>query len=85
MASESKLSKFQFIRHFKKMTGLTPAVYILVNRINYAKTLLAKNIPITQVALEVGFYDHPQFCKFFKYYTNISPTEYKHDCNIIQA
>lgn len=85
MANESKLSKYQFIRYFKKKTGITPASYILIHRINYAKSLLIKGIPIGQIALEVGFYDHAQFCKFFKYYTNLSPTEYKRNCNIIQA
>lgn len=85
MSNESKLSKFQFIRYFKKRTGLTPASYILIQRINQAKKLLTKDIPIGEVALDVGFYDHAQFCKFFKYYTNISPTDYKRSCNIIQA
>lgn len=85
MSGESKLSKFQFIRHFKKKTRLTPASYVLNLRINYAIKLLMKDIPIGQIALEVGFYDHAQFCKFFKYYTNISPSDYKRSCNIIQA
>lgn len=85
MSEESKISKFQFIRYFKKKTGLTPASYILIHRINYSKTLLLKGVPIGEIALEVGFYDHAQFCKFFKYYTGISPTEYKRGCNMIQA
>jgi AraC-like DNA-binding protein len=85
MSHESKLSKYQFIRYFKKRTGLTPASYILLHRINFAKSLLIEGMPIGQVALESGFYDHAQFCKFFKYYTNIAPIEYKRNCNIIQA
>lgn len=85
MAQESNISKYQLIRYFKKKTGLTPASYILIHRINHSKKLLIKNIPIGEIALETGFYDHAQFCKFFKYYTNISPTEYRQNCNIIQA
>ncbi len=85
LSDESKMSKFQFIRYFKKKTGLTPASFILMHRINRAKSLLLKGFPIGEIALDVGFYDHAQFCKFFKYYTNISPTEYKRNCNIIQA
>ncbi|AIN75048.1 AraC family transcriptional regulator [Flavobacterium psychrophilum] len=85
MANESKLSKYQFIRYFKKKTGITPASYILIHRINHAKSLLIQGIPFGQIALEVGFYDHAQFCKFFKYYTNLSPTAYKSNCNIVQA
>lgn len=85
LSDESKMSKFQFIRHFKKKTGLTPASFILMHRINCAKSLLVEGFPIGEIALDVGFYDHAQFCKFFKYYTNISPTEYKRNCNIIQA
>ncbi|EPE9818434.1 helix-turn-helix domain-containing protein [Flavobacterium psychrophilum] len=52
---------------------------------NHAKSLLIQGIPFGQIALEVGFYDHAQFCKFFKYYTNLSPTAYKSNCNIVQA
>lgn len=85
MANESKLSIYQFIRYFKKKTGITPASYILIHRINFAKSLLIKDVPIVQVALESGFYDHAQFCRFFKYYTNVTPTEYRRNCNIVQA
>jgi len=85
MAMDCKLSKYQFIRYFNKLTGLTPASYMIVCRVNYAKSLLVKGFPIGQLALEAGFYDHAHFCKFFKFYTGISPTEYKKDCNIIQA
>ncbi len=85
ISKENKISKFQYIRHFKKKTGITPACYILNLRINYAIKLLMKDYPIGQIALEVGFYDHAQFCKFFKYYTNTSPSDYKLNCNIVQA
>ncbi len=85
MANEVQLSKYQFIRYFKKKTGITPASYILIHRINHAKSLLDQDMPIVQVALESGFYDHAQFCKFFKYYTNITPSDYKRNCNIVQA
>jgi AraC-like DNA-binding protein len=85
MSQESKISKYQLIRYFKKKTGFTPASYILLHRINHSKKLLIRDISIGEIALEVGFYDHAQFCKFFKYYTNVSPTEYRQNCNIIQA
>lgn len=85
MAAACKLSKFQFIRYFKKMTGLTPAAYMIICRINYAKSLLVKGSPIGIAALEAGFYDHSQFCKFFKYFTGLTPIEYQKNCNIIQA
>lgn len=77
MATSHKLNKFQFIRNFKKITGTTPAAYIILCRINHAKLLITKGAPIGKIALETGFYDHPQFCKFFKYYLGVSPSEYK--------
>jgi AraC-like DNA-binding protein len=85
MASACKLSKYQFIRYFKKLTGITPATYIIICRMNHAKSLVLKGIPIGQAALEAGFYDHAQYCKFFKYYTGLSPQQYQRSCNIIQA
>lgn len=85
MAKKCRLSKFQFIRYFKKLTGLTPAAYMIICRFNYAKSLIFKGYPLGQVALESGFYDHPQFCKYFRYFTGLAPAEYKSTCNIIQA
>jgi AraC-like DNA-binding protein len=85
LAQLCKLSKFQFIRQFKKRTGLTPAAYMLVCRINYAKSLLVKGVPIGQAGLEAGFYDHPQFSRYFRHFTNLSPMEYIGNCNIVQA
>ncbi len=77
LAAKCAMDKFKFIRSFKKHTGLTPGSYLLLHRINKAKTLIAQNMPIVEVALETGFYDQSHFSHYFKKYIGIAPLLYK--------
>ncbi len=80
IAQKYHISKFQFIRNFKKYTGLTPVSYLLMHRINQAKKLIREGIPLTKAGLEVGFYDQAHFIKYFQKYIGISPMQYKKGC-----
>lgn len=77
MASGFGMDKYRFIRLFKKQIGLTPGSYLLLQRINRAKTLIQADMSITEVALETGFYDQSHFTHYFKKYIGISPKSYK--------
>ncbi|MDR1792406.1 MAG: helix-turn-helix domain-containing protein [Bacteroidales bacterium] len=41
------------------------------------RLLTTTNKTIGDIALYIGFYTISSFCKFFKRYTGISPTEYR--------
>jgi AraC-like DNA-binding protein len=72
------LSISQFERKFKRLVHLSPIKYIAQIRLNAACKLLSHtNRPITQVAIQTGFYDHSHFATKFKQQLGISPTEYR--------
>ncbi len=77
LAAKCHMDKYKFIRVFRQHTGLTPVSYLLLQRINKAKTLIAANTPITEVALETGFYDQSHFIHCFKKYIGVAPLSYK--------
>lgn len=75
MARESYLSAFHFARSFKDTLGLTPHQYVLRNRIERAKRLIAKSpqLNLTEIGLSVGFFDQAHFTKAFKRATGATP------------
>lgn len=76
LASQFCMSKFHFIREFKKARGVTPQVYIMLYRLGKAKKMLLQEIPVTDVALINGFYDASHFIHHFKRYFGITPASY---------
>lgn len=79
----SELSGYSYNRFrylFKQDTGLSPLNYIIHHRIEKAKALLESSPhKVTAVAADCGFYDHSQFCAFFKRYTGMTPGEYRNE------
>ena len=77
LSFESGLSKFYFVREFKKATGMTPVFYINLLRCREAKKMLSKNkYSIHEVAQKCGFENDSYFSKTFKKYTGLLPSEY---------
>ncbi len=77
LAQRCHTDKFKFIRAFKATHGITPISYLLLYRVNHAKKLLHSNMPLTQAALESGFYDQSHFIHCFKKYVGVTPSSYK--------
>ncbi len=77
IATLYKTDKYKLIRAFKKQTGLTPISYLLLHRINKSKTLIAQDMPMTDIALETGFYDQSHFNHYFRKYIGITPLAYR--------
>ncbi|MEG0355756.1 MAG: helix-turn-helix domain-containing protein [Lachnospiraceae bacterium] len=70
------ISKYHFIREFKKAVGLTPHRFQIQNRIRKAQHLLTEKRSITEVALVTGFYDQSHFIKCFRKMVGITPSKY---------
>ncbi|MBB6637155.1 response regulator transcription factor [Cohnella thailandensis] len=69
-------------RIFKKETGYSISDYVLLARINKAKELLLQtNIPISAIALSVGYSNFSHFAKMFKKYAGIGPTELRNQAH----
>ncbi len=73
----SNFSLYYFIRVFKEEVGLTPKEYIIQQRIKLARELILKELPLSHIAQECGFYDQSHMIKYFKLYTGLNPSFYK--------
>ena len=66
-------------RLFKKVWGVSPAAYVIRQRITLAKQLLlsGEEHSIAQVAASVGYSDPLYFSRLFKKHFGLSPVQYK--------
>lgn len=76
LAALCGLSSSQFKQKFKTQVGIAPRHYINYRKIQAAKKLLADGIPVTQVAMTLGFNSSSYFTVVFKRYNACSPSEY---------
>jgi len=77
IAHEAYFSKFHFVRLFKSIYGKTPHLYLTAVRINKAKELLKKNLPILDACLLVGFDSPTSFTAVFKKITGSTPSAFQ--------
>jgi AraC-like DNA-binding protein len=78
LAGLANLSKFHFIRVFQNITGYTPHKYILLLRINKAKSLLNnEDLSISQIAEMCDFGDSKNFILNFRKFTGTTPKKYR--------
>ena len=74
IAAVADLSQYHFARSFRKTTGLTPQQYLMQQRIERAKELLAKDdTPIVEISLRTGFKNQSHFTTLFRKYTKFTP------------
>jgi AraC family transcriptional regulator len=82
IAAAVNLSPFHFSRVFKQHTGMSPYQFVLQQRIERARQLLARGQhSISAVALEVGFYDQSHFSLHFKRLCRITPRQFTDQCH----
>jgi len=78
MANIAKMSESNFIRCFKKQTGISPMEYLIEIRLNKAKKLLVSDTKsITEISLMCGFNSISHFSASFTKHYKISPSDYK--------
>lgn len=74
------VSKFYFIRRFRRAMGITPYSYLTNYRINVSKTLLrSTHKTISEIAEACGFTDTSNFIAHFKRHTGQTPLQYRRD------
>jgi AraC-like DNA-binding protein len=73
LASAAGVTRFQVIRDFKRMTGLTPGAYIRNRRLRLASHLIEQGICLAEAAVESGFSDQSHLSRSFKNTHGITP------------
>lgn len=77
IAGKALVSKFHFIRIFKKYYGCTPNQYLQDVRIQKAKQLLQKGKTIDEACYAIGFKSKTSFISLFKKKTGKTPLTYQ--------
>lgn len=78
LAAIAGLSRFHFCTAFRKATGHTPHQWLMRERVSHARDLLAMpEIPVTEIALCVGYQTPSAFSAAFRKVTGATPSEYR--------
>ena len=78
IASVVRLSPFHFARLFKAATGRSPYRYLLDQRLRRAKDhLRSGDLPVAEIAAQVGFNNHTHFSRAFRKREGLSPTAWR--------
>ena len=77
LAKSANVNPNYLIKLFKKEYGLSPHAYIINQKIYKSKRLLEQNIPIADIAIELGFFDQSHFHKAFKSVYALTPKEFQ--------
>ena len=78
LAAEAQLSPYHFARMFKQSVGVPPRVYLTQLRMEKACELLAlTDLPITDIAIQIGYSSSQVLARVFFKYQRMSPTAYR--------
>ena len=62
---------------FLQYTGLTPKLYSKINRFqNSLRLVIKKDISLTSIAYDCGYFDQSHFIRDFKSFTGLTPSDY---------
>jgi AraC family transcriptional regulator len=76
LAVIAAMSKYHFLRTFRRVTGVTPYQYVLQRRLNRAASvLLATQDPVAKIAMTEGFGDLSTFNRQFRRGVGTTPTQ----------
>lgn len=75
ICKEACVSKYHFIRLFKKLYGRTPHQYLIRVRIARAKELIQGGMTVSEACFAVGFDSITSFSKLFKKITGSPPSQ----------
>lgn len=80
VANISNVSPYYFSKLFKKEMGMNFTAYITKYKVEKAKEMLKNtDIPIVNIAAELGYYECGYFTKIFKKIEGVTPTGYRNN------
>lgn len=65
LAAQSGLSRFQVLRGFRHAFGLAPHAYLVQCRVNLARRLVSRGMPLAEAAFASGFADQSHMTRWF--------------------
>lgn len=78
LADITHLSKYYFIRLFKKFIGVNPYEYLIAYRIGQSKVLLKDtSLTVSEISSSIGYNDANNFIRDFKKYVGTTPLKYR--------
>ena len=77
LAAEARMSRYQLLRAFRESFGMTPHAWQLDRRIQHARRLLDREMPLAEIAIHLGFADQSHFQRAFKQRVAATPGEYR--------
>ncbi|HSV44695.1 MAG TPA: AraC family transcriptional regulator [Ramlibacter sp.] len=78
LAAVAQMSVRHFCRAFAGSVGCTPHQYLLRQRVERAKALIAAGqLPLAQIAHHVGFADQSQLTRTFRRFTGTTPSVHR--------
>ncbi|PSJ53136.1 helix-turn-helix transcriptional regulator [Pseudaminobacter soli (ex Li et al. 2025)] len=80
LAGDAGMSRYHFLRTFRRLVGMTPHQYVLHVRMHKAAVWLrTTDAPLTAVALDAGFNDLSTFVRRFRQIMGSPPGEYRNN------
>ena len=79
LAAACGLSAGHFVRAFRHMTGLPPHQWLMQQRVEQSRLLLAGTLPLAEIALACGFVDQSHFSRVFARKHGSSPGRWRRD------
>lgn len=76
LTSLTNLSPFYLLRVFHNSAGFPPHEYQTQVRIAHARKLIRNGTPLSQAALETGFFDQSHLSRNFKRIVGVTPRQY---------
>lgn len=77
LAESVDQDKSSFSRAFREAVGYAPYEYFTIRRMERAKQLLCMHLPVTEVALQLGYSNPSKFSAAFRKINGFTPSEWK--------
>lgn len=77
LAAPVGMNRYQLIRAFRRVTGLTPHAWQTDQRIQQARRHLREGRALVDIAHALGFADQSHFQRVFKAYSGATPGQYR--------
>jgi AraC-like DNA-binding protein len=77
LAGLAGVTRFQVIRDFRRVTGLTPGAFVRNRRLRLASRLIEQGATLVDAALAAGFADQSHLSRSFRNTHGITPTMFR--------